>query len=532
MKTIQADVLILGSGFGGSLLALILSRAGKSIVMLDRSQHPRFAIGESSTPLADRTLAQMADQYGLPELRALCHWGSWTRACPQLLCGRKRGFTYFDQTCSEDLTHGNFDDRRMLVSASIDNEHSDTHWLRSDVDQFLFKLAAAAGAVCFQQSQYTVSSHQERWNVTGQGILYAQDGRPDLVDGQTAAAGSYSPAASSFAVEAEFVIDATGSSSALLKHLNVPDQTHLLKTNSRSVYAHFAGAVTCERLLQERAIETDGFPYQCDDAAVHQVLSDGWMWQLRYDDDSLSAGFMIDERPGGDRSVHEFASPMDEWNTRIARSFFLSRQFRAAKIVRPATGLQSTRRIQRLAGCGAGARWAALTNTIGFVDPLHSTGIAHTLFSVARLAEILLKTESIQERTNQLQEYSDLLIAEIRCVDELVEGCYEAIPSFRLWCLWGMLYFAAATSMEQAAAFGLRRISFLRADDVEFRAMLREARQRLQEARHVTGSEKRYAENRFATWLKSAIEPWNQVGLFDDTCGNLYSKTAAPADAW
>ena len=93
MTTTRSDVLILGSGFGGSLLALILARSGKSVAMVDRSEHPRFAIGESSTPLADRTLAQMADRYGLPELRDLCHWGSWKRSFPQLLCGRKRGFT-------------------------------------------------------------------------------------------------------------------------------------------------------------------------------------------------------------------------------------------------------------------------------------------------------------------------------------------------------------------------------------------------------------------------------------------------------
>ena len=199
MTSIPVDVLILGSGFGGSLLALILARAGKSVALLDRSQHPRFAIGESSTPLADRTLAQMADRYGLPELRSLCHWGSWKRACPQLLCGRKRGFTYFDQTDGEDLTRDNFSKRRLLVSASVDDEHSDTHWLRSDVDQFLFQLAASVGVICFQQSQYSVSQHQERWLVSGQGVLFSDEVASELLVGQTVAM-------TSFSVEAEFVI--------------------------------------------------------------------------------------------------------------------------------------------------------------------------------------------------------------------------------------------------------------------------------------------------------------------------------------
>ncbi|MFO1002970.1 MAG: FAD-dependent monooxygenase [Planctomycetaceae bacterium] len=165
MPVLSPDVLILGSGFGGSLLALILARAGKLVVMVDRSRHPRFAIGESSTPLADRTLAQMADRYQLPELPPLCHWGSWKCAYPNLLCGKKRGFTYFDQTSDQDVSIENFDDRRLLVSASINDEYSDTHWLRSDIDQFLFHLANAAGVVTFQNCTYQLGADGDKWSL-------------------------------------------------------------------------------------------------------------------------------------------------------------------------------------------------------------------------------------------------------------------------------------------------------------------------------------------------------------------------------
>jgi FADH2 O2-dependent halogenase len=167
MPELTPDIVILGSGFGGSLLALILARAGKSVAMVDRSRHPKFAIGESSTPLADRTLAQMSDDYGIPELRPLCHWGSWKRERPQLLCGKKRGFTYFDQTTGEDVTARNFDARRLLVSASVDDEHSDTHWLRSDVDQYVFELAQASGVLTFEKCQYALRQEDDRWIVDG-----------------------------------------------------------------------------------------------------------------------------------------------------------------------------------------------------------------------------------------------------------------------------------------------------------------------------------------------------------------------------
>jgi FADH2 O2-dependent halogenase len=245
MATLTTDIVILGSGFGGSLLALILARAGKSVAMVDRSRHPKFAIGESSTPLADRTLAQMADEYGIPELRPLCHWGSWKRERPQLLCGKKRGFTYFDQTTREDLTAETFDARRLLVSASVDDEHSDTHWLRSDVDQFVFELAKAAGALAFEQCNYVLGQQDGQWTLEGSaaGNVDSSLRRRDFSSDQQP-----------ISIKASFLIDATGSSNGVLKFLNVPDQTHLLKTNSRSIFAHFESAATCEQLLRARSI--------------------------------------------------------------------------------------------------------------------------------------------------------------------------------------------------------------------------------------------------------------------------------------
>jgi FADH2 O2-dependent halogenase len=50
------DVLILGSSFSGSLLAWLLARRGLRVALIDRDRHPRFAIGESSTPVADLLL--------------------------------------------------------------------------------------------------------------------------------------------------------------------------------------------------------------------------------------------------------------------------------------------------------------------------------------------------------------------------------------------------------------------------------------------------------------------------------------------
>ena len=89
---------MVGSGFAGSLLAMIARQLGRSVILIEKGTHPRFAIGESSTPLANLLLEELTTRYGLDELRPLAKWGSWQRAYPQIACGRKRGFTFFHHT--------------------------------------------------------------------------------------------------------------------------------------------------------------------------------------------------------------------------------------------------------------------------------------------------------------------------------------------------------------------------------------------------------------------------------------------------
>src|SRR5437762_13768060 len=89
------DIAVVGSGFGGSLIAMIARRLGRSVVLLERGKHPRFAIGESSTPLANLLLAELAARYDLPRVMPLAKWGSWQRTYPEIGCGLKRGFTFY-----------------------------------------------------------------------------------------------------------------------------------------------------------------------------------------------------------------------------------------------------------------------------------------------------------------------------------------------------------------------------------------------------------------------------------------------------
>src|SRR5262245_35947306 len=98
-----ADVAILGAGFTGSLLACICRKLGRRVVLIERGVHPRFALGESSTPLANLALQEIARDYGLDWLAPLTKYGSWKKSYPHLVCGLKRGFTYVKHHPGEEF---------------------------------------------------------------------------------------------------------------------------------------------------------------------------------------------------------------------------------------------------------------------------------------------------------------------------------------------------------------------------------------------------------------------------------------------
>src|SRR6185436_18851838 len=122
-----ADVAVVGSGFGGALTALALRKRGRSVVLLERGRHPRFAIGESSTPLANLLLEELADRYELPRIRGFSKWGTWQRTRPDVACGLKRGFTFFFHRIGEVFEDDEERRRQLLVAASPHDEIGDTH---------------------------------------------------------------------------------------------------------------------------------------------------------------------------------------------------------------------------------------------------------------------------------------------------------------------------------------------------------------------------------------------------------------------
>src|SRR5215472_7308491 len=70
-KVHEVDVVILGSGLAGSVSGSILARHGATVALVDAATHPRFAIGESTTPHMIEWLRVLALWFDVPELADL-----------------------------------------------------------------------------------------------------------------------------------------------------------------------------------------------------------------------------------------------------------------------------------------------------------------------------------------------------------------------------------------------------------------------------------------------------------------------------
>ncbi len=139
------DLAVVGSAFGGSLLAMIARRLGLRVVLIERGCHPRFAIGESSTPLANLLLEELAGRYDLPQLLPFTRWGTWQRAHPKIGCGLKRGFSFYHHEAGRPWAARDDGSNELMVAASPSDAVADTHWYRPDFDHWFQREAVAMG---------------------------------------------------------------------------------------------------------------------------------------------------------------------------------------------------------------------------------------------------------------------------------------------------------------------------------------------------------------------------------------------------
>ncbi len=454
------DIAVVGSGFAGSLIAMIARRLGKSVMLIERGAHPRFAIGESSTPLANLLLEELALRYDLPGVRPLCKWGAWQKSLPHIGCGLKRGFTFLHHAFGEK-----FSGSELLVAASPRDGIADTHWYRPDFDQHMVSEAQALGVEFMDRTSLT------RLTRSGDGfILKAESGRE---------------------IRAGFLLDASGPRGFLHRALGLPERSFDGFPKTQALFAHFRGVKKWEAL---HAAPTRA-PYPPDDAAVHHVFEGGWIWVLRFNNDLTSAGAALTDELATELRLQEGASA---WNRLLERLPSVRAQFASAIA---ATPFFHQPRVAFRTSAAVGVRWAMLPSAEGVVDPLLSTGFPLTLLGIERLARII--EGGCQPAA--LAEYERQTFSELDATAALVAALYANMGDFEIFSALTLLYFAAASFSESARRLRRPELarSFLLHDDPRFGPALRECcRQLLPSGRAA-----------LLARIYKAIEPFDVAGL-------------------
>jgi len=500
MSDVRVDVAVLGSGFSGSLTALCLNKIGRTVALLEQGKHPRFAIGESSTPIANMMLRDLASKYDLPRVAPLAKYGTWRDNYPQLTCGLKRGFSYFAHRRGEPFHATDHHAHELLVAASADDPHSDTHWLRADIDRFLFDEAAAEGIHALDRCRV----HSLHKDDAGGWHVECERNKETL------------------SIRAAFLIDASGASGIVPRALNIAEAASSFQTHSRAIYSHFHGVRPWKEYFEKMGGRVADHPFDCDHAAQHHILDDAWLWVLRFTNGVTSAGLVLDNRR---YPLDTAGSEEEEWSRWLARYPSLARMFEEAAFADAPGRLVRTGNLQRRWSKLVGRDWALLPHTAGFVDPLHSTGIAHSLCGVQRIVQICAELWGMNEFVPALHCYEAGVHQELDLIDALVSACYTTMNDFDHFTAASMLYFAAATSYEHLYTEGNRSLRFLCAGDPRFQEAVRGAAEFIASVNRTSGAVTDFDCSNEITRL---IRPFNRVGLCDHTVNNMYPYTAAP----
>jgi tetracycline 7-halogenase / FADH2 O2-dependent halogenase len=488
---VSADVAIVGAGFAGSLMALALRRLGYAVVLLERGRHPRFAIGESSTPLANLLLEELCDRYDLDRVRPLCKWGTWRRRYPEIGCGLKRGFSFFRHQPGKPFRDDERHRHQLVAAASPHDEIGDTHWYRPDVDAFLAAEAARSGASYLDEVSLTAIRRE-----ADHSVLEGRRGSDTIQ------------------ARARFVIDASGTRGFLHRMLGLAERPLRWLAPTQAIYSHFEG-VRLFGETRDAAFEA-GPPIPVDAAALHHVFPGGWIWVLRFANgltsagaavvDSLATSLRLDRDGAWDRLLRQLPSVRD--------------QFRDARPVRPFVYVS---RLPFRSAVVGGPGWVLLPSAAGVIDPLLSTGFPLTLLGVLRLARLFAEhAPGTAGFEAGLAEYMGHTVDELDATEQLVGALYASMGDFERFKRLSLLYFAAASYTETMRRLDRadRARGFLLCGDPLFGPELRACAAAA--SAPLTGAERRALLARIDT----AIEPFDVAGLGDRARRDWYPVRA------
>jgi flavin-dependent dehydrogenase len=193
METATCEVLVIGGGPAGATISALLAQQGRDVVLLEKSRHPRFHIGESLLPLN----LDLFERLGV--------------AAEVAAIGMPKYGVEF-------VSPGNDKTTMLEFSDALDKAFPSAYQVRrSELDQVLFRNAVRRGARAIERCRVT-----------------QVDFRPDGADVTARPEGGGEQR-----WRTKFVVDASGRDTFLASRLGFKQRDR--KHNSAAIYGHFSG---------------------------------------------------------------------------------------------------------------------------------------------------------------------------------------------------------------------------------------------------------------------------------------------------
>ncbi|HEY0097602.1 MAG TPA: tryptophan 7-halogenase [Pyrinomonadaceae bacterium] len=397
------DVIILGTGIGGSMLGAILAKHNLNVLMLDAETHPRFAIGEATTPDTNFRLKLLSHKYDLPEIAHLSAFHP-TRDFISPACGVKRAFSFLYQREGKDQLPMETHQYPTLAPPM----GPDCHFFRQDTDAYMMAVAVNYGAKVRQQTRIKDFDIQEdHVSLTSE-------------KGET--------------FTAKYLVDGTGMKSVLAHKFELRKPAETFRTNTRAIFTHMVGVKLYDQVGSSQ--QTHGHKYPLSQSTLHHVFEGGWCWIIPFNNHQDSTNPLCSVGLVLNREIHPETgmNPEEEFWSFVKKFPDMVRQFEGAQAVR---GWVGTGRLQYGATSITGHRYSLLSHAGFFIDPLYSTGLALTTAMVDLLGGQLLRAFKNNDfSVESFEHLNNFFDSNIGYADEMVSSSFVSFRDFELWDAW------------------------------------------------------------------------------------------------
>jgi flavin-dependent dehydrogenase len=363
----QYDVIVAGGGPAGATVSALVAEQGHSVLLLERSATPQFKVGESLMPATYWSL----DRLGvLEQVRASAFPKKWS-------------VQFFD--------HRGVGSRPFYFHEFSSEESSQTWQVqRSEFDQMLLDNAAKKGV----EVHRGVSVREVRF--AGERAVGARLRMPD---------------GTPLEVGAKVVVDASGQSALLARHLGLREFESELK--NVSYYTHFEGA------------RLDGGIDAGATLIFRTADRKAWFWFIPQPGDRVSVGVvgtvedLVENRGGDPETVFE-----EELRQcpRLAERLVGARKTMPMKAIR-----DFSYHAKRVAGDG----WVLVGDAFGFIDPIYSSGVFLAMKSGEMAADAIVEAlEADAPTAENLGRFEDELRRGTEALRQLVHAYYDPNFSF------------------------------------------------------------------------------------------------------